>query len=97
MLEALVVVEDDEGKGGTVRPAAAAALVSLLRLLPARDLDADISRVLGKIANCLRSRAQGVRSAASSRAVLRPRARATAPPTVARATARASSTYTTRV
>ena len=47
MLESLVVVEDNEGKGGTVRPAASAALVSLLRLLPARDLDADIARVRG--------------------------------------------------
>ena len=43
------------------------------------------------------SRAQGVRSAACSRAVLKQRARATAPLTVARATARANSTYTTRV
>ena len=64
MLESLVVVEDNEGNGWTVRPAASAALVSLLRLLPARDLDADIARVLGKIANCLRSRAQGVRDTA---------------------------------
>ena len=63
-LERLTVVEDDEGKGGTVRPAASAAVVSLLRLLPARDLETDIGRVLGKIANCLRSRAQGVRDSA---------------------------------
>ena len=63
-LEQLAVVEDNEGKGGTVRPAAAAATVAVLRLLPARDLDADISRVLGKMANCLRSRAQGVRDSA---------------------------------
>jgi hypothetical protein len=59
LLETLTVVEDNEGKGGTVRPAASAAVISLLRLLPARDLDSDIGRVLGKIANCLRSRAQG--------------------------------------
>jgi U3 small nucleolar RNA-associated protein 20 len=58
LLETLTVVEDNEGKGGTVRPAASAAVISLLRLLPARDLDSDIGRVLGKIANCLRSRAQ---------------------------------------
>ena len=63
-LEALAVVEDNEGKGGTVRPAAAAATVAVLRLLPARDLEYDISRVLGKMANCLRSRAQGVRDSA---------------------------------
>ena len=63
-LERLAVVEDDEGKGGTVRPAAAAAVVAVLRLLPARDLEHDISRVLGKTANCLRSRAQGVRDSA---------------------------------
>ena len=63
-LEKLTVVEDKEGKGGTVRPAAGSAVVSLLRLLPEQDLDADIGRVLGKIANCLRSRAQGVRDSA---------------------------------
>ena len=63
-LERLTVVEDDEGKGGTVRPAASAAVTSLLRLLPARNLETDIGRVLGKIANCLRSRAQGVRDSA---------------------------------
>ena len=43
-LEKLTVVEDKEGKGGTVRPAASAAVVSLLRLLPEQDLDADIGR-----------------------------------------------------
>ena len=64
ILERLAVVEDDEGKGGTVRPAAAAATVAVLRLLPARDLEHDIARVLGKMANCLRSRAQGVRDSA---------------------------------
>jgi U3 small nucleolar RNA-associated protein 20 len=63
-LEKLTVVEDKEGKGGTVRPAASAAVVSLLRLLPEQDLNFDIGRVLGKIANCLRSRAQGVRDSA---------------------------------
>jgi U3 small nucleolar RNA-associated protein 20 len=64
ILERLAVVEDNEGKGGTVRPAAAAATVAVLRLLPARDLEHDIHRVLGKMANCLRSRAQGVRDSA---------------------------------
>jgi Flp pilus assembly protein TadB len=47
-----------------VRPAAASAVVSILRLLPGRDLDTDIGRVLGHVANCLRSKAQGVRDSA---------------------------------
>ena len=64
ILEQLVVVEDNEGKGGTVRPAAARAVTLIMRLLPAEDLDAHVGRILGKIANCLRSRAQGVRDGA---------------------------------
>ena len=72
-------VEDKEGKGGTVRPPLS-AVVSLLRLLPSRT-DADIGRA-GKIANCLGSRAQGVRTARAPRLPPPQKARKTLPQVV---------------
>ena len=86
-MEQLVVVEDNEGKGGTVRPAAARAVTLIMRLLPAEDLDAHVGRILGKIANCLRSRARS--ACATAREPRSPKP----PEGWARRTSRGSSDY----